>query len=67
MTRMEAIKFLYKEVVKKMTGLSLLRFSPEIPEDKVTCKVMPSGKSSGRDLTVPGCLSAVQAAEIHPQ
>jgi hypothetical protein len=68
MTRMEAIKFLYKEVVKKMTRLRLLWFSPEILEDNVTFKVMLRGKGSGRDLIVIrlpfGCSGSRNASSI---
>ena len=47
---MEAITFLYKEVVKKMTGIGLLCGSPEMLEGSVTLKVRLGGSGSGRDL-----------------
>lgn len=47
---MEAITFLYKEVVKKMTGVRLLWGSPDIPEGSVTLKVRLRGRGSGRDF-----------------
>lgn len=67
MTRMEAITFLYKEAIKKMTRVRLLCFSPETPEDNVALRGMLRGKGSGRDFYVSGCLLKVQTAEIHPQ
>lgn len=67
MTRMGAIKFLYKEVVEEMTVVRLLWFSPETLEDNVTFQVMLRGKHSGRDFIISHCLLAGQAAETHPQ